>query len=56
MHPQILQYLANERAREMQLTANAARRARQARRARRGYQAVAVPSRAVTCETSVLPA
>jgi hypothetical protein len=53
MHPVILQDLASQHARDMQLTATVAGRARRARRARRGHLAVAVPAAAVRYGTAV---
>jgi hypothetical protein len=47
MHPIIMQDLANQHVRDMQVTATVARRARLARRARRGYPAAVVLSRHV---------
>jgi hypothetical protein len=51
MHPVILQDLASEHVRDMQLTAIVARRAPRARRARRGYPAPGI--RHLVRETSV---
>lgn len=51
MHPVILQDLASQHARDMQVTATVARRARRARRG--GYLAVRLRSQAVACGTSV---
>jgi hypothetical protein len=51
MNPVILQDLASEHVRDMQLTATVARRARQARRARRGHPALGFA--ALARETSV---
>jgi hypothetical protein len=53
MHPIIMQDLASQRVRDMQVTATVARRARLTRRARRGYPAAGVSSRPVPYGASV---